>query len=173
VDNFKSFKDLISFLESSDNPEVEHKPVVKGVSKGDTAIGQYGLMPNTIRELANRAKLSDQNYPSDDVMLQSTNEQIKEVLKNNPDLMNLYVDRLSKRVLEKSSNNPEAGYFRWLYGHNLPEKRVKSLKRKDPETLQRIRKAIDEKHLMSRQPDLIQIPEEPYIDKPYSKMRKK
>lgn len=171
--DLKSFKKLVSALESSDNPNVRHPAAVKGVSKGDTAIGQYGLMPNTIKEMANRAKLSKQDVPSDQMILETSNDQVGEMLQNNPELMNLYVDRLTKHVMEKSNNNPESAYFRWLYGHNLPDQRVEKLKKSDTKTMQRIKNVIEQKHLMSEQPDIIEIPEEPYIDKLYTPIRKK
>lgn len=169
----EQFKKLVSALESSDNPEVRHPAATKGVSKGDTAIGQHGLMPNTVKELANRARLSNEQYPSDETILNADNSQIGEMLQNNPELMKLYVDRLSKHVMEKSNDNPENAYMRWLYGHNLPDERIQQVKKKDPETLQRIRDVIEQKHMMSQQPDAIQIPEEPYEDKPYTPLRKK
>jgi len=171
--DYKSFKKLISAMESSDNPDVKHPPVKKGVNKGDTAIGQYGLMPNTIRELANRAEKSGQETISDDIIQSSSNLQIEDMLKNRPELMDLYVNRLMKHVMDKSKNNPEEAYLRWLYGHNLPDNRIQRLKKSDDKTMKRMRDIINTKHLMSEQPDLLQIPEEPFVDKPYSPKKSK
>lgn len=160
-------------MESSDNPYVRHPAAVKSVNAGDTAVGQYGLMPNTVKELANRAQMSEEDIPSDEIVRRSSSSQISDMIQNNPELMKLYVDRLSKRVMKKSQDNPETAYLRWLYGHNLSDARVESIKKKDPKTLERIKRVIEEKHLMSKQPDLFEIPEEPYVDKPYSKLKKK
>jgi len=171
--DISKFKKIVSSLESSDNPDVRHPAATKGVNRGDIAIGQHGLMPNTVKELANRARLSNEQYPSDEAILGANNSQIPEMLQNNPDLMKLYVDRLSKHVMDKSKGNPEDAYLRWLYGHNLPDSRVKDIKETDPETVQRITDIINQKHLMSEPENLLEVPEEPYKDKPYSPLRKK
>lgn len=169
--DIKQFKKLVGTLESGNNPDVRHPSAITGVSKGDSAIGEHGLMPNTVKEFANRAKLQNQDTISDDIILANPNSQVSEMLQNNPDLMKLYVDRMSQHVMDKSANKPDDAYFRWLYGHNLPNQRISDLKRNDPKTLQRIQEALKQQPI--EQSDIIDIPEEPYIDKPYTPMRKK
>lgn len=169
--DIKQFKKLIGTLESNNDPTVRHPAATKGVNAGDTAIGEHGLMPNTIKEFANRAKLKNQNNISDDIIAESPNDQVTEMLQNNPELMKLYVDRIGKHVMGNSDNKQDDAYFRWVYGHNLPTNRVNDIKENDPKTLKRIQQALK---LQQNVPaDIIDIPEEPYIDKPFTPMRKK
>ena len=131
-----------------------HPAATKGVSAGDTAIGEYGIMPNTAKEFANRARLAGEALPEDIAILKGDNKNVEDILKSNKDLMDLYVDRISEHVLGKSErpenlvDRPdlelEDAYMRWLYGHNTPQDKIEDIKSRDTKTVNRIRKALDE-----------------------------
>lgn len=91
------FLQLMSLLETSGGKDMNHQTMTKGIHAGDTAKGQYGLMPNTIKEFKHRAKLLGEPIP-----------------KNESQIANALSDHL-----ENKTDDPEKRAYMWQYGHNL------------------------------------------------------
>lgn len=119
-DKVKTFLDLISQIESSGGKDTSHKEMAHGIQAGDAALGQYGLMPNTIYEMAKRQRMKD--------VLNIPKEELSE--KFSPELEQKIADALANRVLEKSGGDQSVAAYRWNMGHNLPPERI------TPETLE-------------------------------------
>ena len=104
----KKFLQLMSLLESSGGKNLKHEEITQGIHAGDTAQGQYGLMPNTIDEFKHRAKLTNRSIPKNEIQV---------------------ANRLAEH-LEAKTDNPEKQAYMWQYGHNLDPDKI------DEETLE-------------------------------------
>lgn len=91
------FLQLMSLLESSGGKNTDHKQVTRGIQSGDSAQGQYGVMPNTVKEFQNRARLSNKPVPQ-------TPEEVANAMAEH---------------LENKTDDPEKQAYMWEYGHNL------------------------------------------------------
>lgn len=103
-DDIQRFLDVISHMESSGGKNVNHSPAIYGVSKGDTAEGQHGLMPKTKKELQKRF----------------TNAKEEEI-----------PNELARMLLNKTGGDEEAASVGWRFGHNMSRDRLKERKSED------------------------------------------
>lgn len=114
----KRFLKIIGKLESNNGKNTQHAPAEYGVSKGDTAIGTYGLMPKTIEDLK----------------------------KNNPSLRNVEDDevlakRLAEQVLDRTKGDEIAAAGLWRFGHYTDPSKFDEIKsRSYPQEYQKILK---------------------------------
>jgi hypothetical protein len=104
---------VIAKIESNDGKNTLHKKLNSGMHEGSSAIGKYGLMPLTIKDIDDRFKaLSD--------------EQIRFKLNRNPelefDLASKYYDILREEL--KTTDPGKIGYG-WLVGVTGAKKALK------------------------------------------------
>jgi len=121
VDNFLK---IISQIESSGGTNFNHRPITQGIQSGTTAAGQYGLMPNTIREIEHSA--ANSGYPLSNKAFdisQLPADKMKQQIEANPQVEGEFAQRLADKVLTEFPNEQEAAYS-WKYGHNLEPKEV-------------------------------------------------
>ncbi len=97
----------IAILESNNGQNTNHKKMEKGIHRGDSAQGIYGLMPNTIKEIINRGKFSKDC------------ENLKNIKKCEYIWAYFLADKLLKRL-----QNPAMCAYAWFYGHNLSKKEI-------------------------------------------------
>jgi hypothetical protein len=109
------FKRRISGVESNFGQNLNHPTIQSGIHAGDSAIGEYAMMPNTIQEFANRMGNSEiANIPK---------EQYPEYFKQHPDEYNKIANYSLDQVFDKFNHDPEMAAYAWNQGHNLsPEK---------------------------------------------------
>lgn len=112
----QNFLAKISQIESAGGKYTNHPMIKSGIQAGSSAYGQYGLMPNTIRELASRQNMNDFNSLSD--------QEIKDKFKQNPELENKFAEFLANKVLNQYGGNEQKAAYAWNMGHNLPESRI-------------------------------------------------
>lgn len=126
----QSFLDRISQLESSGGKNVKHRTIKSGLQKGQTAIGRYALLPNTVKEIINRAKRQGQFIPELEGLKQ---QQLKDVIESTPQLEEQLAQKLAQHVLEKQQGDEKRAAYSWLNGHNLTPERIseKQLKQSD------------------------------------------
>lgn len=168
-----NYKKLASFLESTDNPEAKHKMITKGPEKGQTAIGQYGLLPDTIQTIARGLKRDKLANETDKILSKANKEQITDMFKNDPALVDHYMNILADRNNKAVSNDPTDAYIKHHSGLNLKRPGIERVKDKNPDDImERIPDAIDLKHLMSENPSPVE-PPDMYVDRPYSSVAKK
>jgi hypothetical protein len=132
--NIEKFLELIRNLESSGGKNVNHKPT----ASGKLAIGEYGQMPDTIRELANRARLGKENNMMDDSMVKGSDEYVSQSLAKSPEIRNKYAGQMAKMLLDKTGGDMELAATGWLYGHNHNVDALKKKLENDPEYRKRI-----------------------------------
>lgn len=107
-----NFLDAISQIESSGGQNLNHPIMQSGIQAGDQAMGKYGLMPNTIKELAHRNPAS--------LPLESD---LKAQLQAQPQIEQAAANQLADRLLNRMPNADMAAYA-WNQGHNLTPEQV-------------------------------------------------
>lgn len=120
----KDFLNKIKQIESSGGKDFNH-PVVtaENLQQGDRAIGRYGLMPNTVKELVNRRRLRGTVSPDMLTLSEMHPDQMKEHLEANPELEDQLANDLSTHVIQKQGGDEEKAAYSWIQGHNMnPEK---------------------------------------------------
>ena len=100
-----NFLNAISQIESSGGKNINHPISNAPLHRGQQAVGQYGLMPNTINEMAHR----EGRNPASVAPGSSEERAIAE--------------QLADRVLNRFPNTNEAAYA-WHSGHNLTPQQI-------------------------------------------------
>lgn len=127
----EDFLKIISMIESSGGKNFNHPEIESGIHEGHRAAGRYGLMPNTMKEIANRmaqeGKLSDEvqnitNLPAD---------QMKAAIEKNPMYEQQLAEYLAGKVLERQHGDEEKAAYSWFQGHNLSPKEIEERGYKD------------------------------------------
>jgi hypothetical protein len=113
-----NFLNAISQIESSGGQNIDHPAVRSGIQAGQQAMGDYGLMPNTIQELNNRARLNNTLTPQ---MAAATRNPAS--VEDNPQLQQQYASQLADRVLSKY-HDPRMAAYAWNQGHNLSPQEI-------------------------------------------------
>lgn len=108
----KKLLDKIGILESSGGVDTDHPEIKQGIQKGDTAIGEYGLMPNTLEEMAKR-------YPSD-ITAGMSKEELAEKAKNDPEFAKTMAATMVSFLKDKKGLSDEQAAAAWEAGHNKP-----------------------------------------------------
>ena len=101
--------------ESSGGKNTNHKEMKAGMHAGDAAVGQYGLMPNTIKEMANRM---DKNHPMKQYA-KMDNDAISKSIKQNPDHENQIANFMANHLYDKFGGDENKMAYSWFQGHNL------------------------------------------------------
>lgn len=118
--NIQEFLNKIEQIESSGGKDTDHPVVVKdNLQQGTRAIGRYGLMPNTVKELVNRRRIRGTVSPE---MLDASRmdpDSMKGYIEANPELEDTLAHDLANHVIQKQQGDPDKAAFSWLQGHNL------------------------------------------------------
>lgn len=130
-----SFLNNISQIESGGGKYMNHKEVTTGLQKGQTAIGRYGLLPNTVDEIANGS--SDPKIKS---LLDMSGKEKKTALESNPDLERKVASTLAQKVLSNQGGDQEKAAYTWLNGHNLTPQQVEDRDYQNSDYVQKFKK---------------------------------
>lgn len=138
-EQLQQFLEKIKQLESSGGTNTDHEVLQNGIHKGQSAYGSYGLMPNTVQELVNRARMSGQ-MPDQYKDLNNKNpDQIKQVLDLHPELQDRLAGDLGRRLLDKTGGDEDKAAYGWKMGHNLPSDSITPEKLDKNEYIKRFR----------------------------------
>jgi hypothetical protein len=110
-----SFLETISMNESSGGKNLNHKQIKEGLHAGDSAVGQYGLMPNTIKEMAGR-------MGKDSPMAQYAkmdSKSIADSFKKNPGHEKEIAKFMANHLHDKFGGDENKMAYSWFQGHNL------------------------------------------------------
>lgn len=115
------FLKVISQLESSGGKNLNH-PVVTApnLQQGTSAIGRYGLMPNTVKEMVNRRRLSGTMTPELQDLDSMPPEALKAHIESNPGVEDQLAKDLATHVLRRQLGDEDKAAYSWHQGHNLP-----------------------------------------------------
>jgi hypothetical protein len=118
-----NFLKAISQIESSGGTNLSHPTIQSGPQAGQTAIGQYGLLPHTIQELDNRNRLHQLNTPGG--MSQPVPSRGPASVSTNEDLEHQYANQMADKVLNKFQD-PNMAAYAWNKGHNLTSQQIQA-----------------------------------------------
>lgn len=108
----------ISQIESSGGLNTVHPELTSGIHSGEHAFGKYGLMPNTIREMAKRSQAKELQP-----LLTIPTEQLYGEMSQHPEYEDKIAQTLAQHVLNREGDEDKAAYA-WNMGHNLPVERI-------------------------------------------------
>ncbi len=114
------FLKYISQIESSGGKNTKHPEVTSGVNAGDRAVGQYGLMPNTIRDTVKRG-LASGELPRNMAGLSSHGADLSNI---DPASESAVANALAHRVLNKYQD-PNMAAYAWNQGTSLSPDQIK------------------------------------------------
>lgn len=136
-----SFLKKISNIESSSGQNLEHPTVTSGIQAGDTAVGQYGLMPNSIDELAKRAAMQ-KNAPLVVQRMKNMQDPQKEaqMVKEDPELEDLYAKVMAQHVLGRQGGDEDKAAYSWNKGSNLKPEDISQDQLDNSDYVQKFRK---------------------------------
>ena len=118
--NIQEFLNKIEQIESSGGKNTDHPVVTKDNLQKDTrAIGRYGLMPNTVKELVNRRRIRGTVSPEMKEVSQMDPDSMKDYIEANPDLEDTLAHDLANHVIQKQQGDPDKAAFSWQMGHNI------------------------------------------------------
>ena len=121
--DYKTFLDKIKMIESSGGIDTNHETVDYGIHKGASAYGQYGLMPNTIREMTKRQRMANKATDQIKPFENMDDESIKKTLNENPELEQYFAEKVAEHIINRQKGDIDRSAFAWNQGHNLfPEK---------------------------------------------------
>lgn len=128
-------------IESSNGLDLAHKEVTHGIQKGDTAIGRYGLMPNTIKELAQRMARQKKLAQSLEPVQSLPKEQLAEFITQNPEAEDQLALQLQRHIRSRPGvTTPEQANYMWQYGHNLTGDKLNERKYEESDRAQKFKK---------------------------------
>ncbi len=132
--NTDQFLNTISQIESSGGKNLHHPEIQQGIQAGDSAVGQYGLMPNTIRETAKR-------FPDEQTqnLLQMDNPAIADLIKQHPEIEKIIATKLANRVLTRFPADQEMAAYAWNQGTNLTPEQAQARHYQDSPYVQKFR----------------------------------
>jgi hypothetical protein len=107
-------------IESSGGQDTNHDEISSGIHEGDSAYGQYGLMPNTIQELVNRKRLEGPLNSEYKKIYKEDPDYTKAVLHGNPELEKALATQMAERLLQRTGGDEEKAAYGWNMGHNTP-----------------------------------------------------
>lgn len=112
------FLNLISQIESSGGKDTDHPEVNTGIQAGSQAMGQYGLMPNTVKEMAKRS-----DDPAIKPLMMMDQNELSEQMKNK-DLEYQVARQLADKVLSQQNGDEDMAAYAWNHGHNLKPEQI-------------------------------------------------
>ena len=111
----------MSKIESNSGQNTNHKTMNEGLHAGQHAVGQYGFMPKTIKEMANKMRMDDDVPPA----LNAANsagadeQEMADFVAQNPDLEQAVADKMYSHLRNRFNNDEEKMNYSWEQGHNL------------------------------------------------------
>lgn len=108
----EAFLRAIAQNESNGGKNINHQLITSGPNKGQTAIGTYAFLPQTVREFSNR----DSNLPD---YTDLSDEEIKNELLNDPSKQDALASSLYNHLNSKTGGDVQRMAYGWRHGQNL------------------------------------------------------
>jgi len=145
----KNFLQAIELNESSGGKNTKHKTMESGMHSGDTAIGNYGLMPNTVKEMVGTMGRS---HPLFSTYRNMPNDQVESSLAQNPDHQKQIVTHMANRLHDKHGGDEERMAYSWFQGHNIKPDAFETGKHKDYQNHDYVQKFNKHKDQLNKTP---------------------
>ena len=131
---------MIRQLESSGGKNVKHRTMASGLHAGQAAMGEYGLMPQTVQEFVTRRKRRGQFGPDEALMAQMNPEQLTEFLAGQDRVEQGLASDFADLVLKRAKGDEEKAAYMWNTGHNRPISQIDQDRLDKSQYVQRFRK---------------------------------
>lgn len=115
----QSFLEKIGELESSGGKNVAHKRITSGLHKDKSAIGKYGIMPDTSEEFINRRLRKNEFGPDDAIIAQMNPDELNKFISENKRVEQNLAKDISTHVLNRAGGDEEKAAYMWNKGHNI------------------------------------------------------
>lgn len=109
----------IKQIESSGGKNTNHKPIASGKFKGSRAVGQWGLLQPTIKELVGRMRAQGKSQPEYEKLVPMSRDQLQQHFQENPEIELNLARTLAAHVMKRQGGNIHRAAYSWLHGHNL------------------------------------------------------
>lgn len=141
---------ILSQLETSGGKNLKHKPIKKGVNVGQTAGGEYGIVPASLQDFAKQTM--NRNVPVDvDVLaeMDKPHSEVTKKLNQDKEFDKKAAQMAAELMLMKSGGDEEKAAYRWNMGHNTPNSEIEKNLDSNPyvEKFRRIRDMLYKKPL--------------------------
>lgn len=125
----------IKFLESSGGKNLDHTTMETGIHAGTAAIGRFGLMPKTIKDLNSMihgkshtylGRKLGEHYKDEDMreLASLPDNRIQDKLKQKPILGLKAARYLWDHLMERHKGDPAKSAFGWRFGTNIPSSKI-------------------------------------------------
>lgn len=124
--NLENFLKRIAQIESSGGKNVNHALITNpnSVQYGSHAIGTYGLMPNTIKEIATRAMYQGDKDKRLQNLQDMDEDEIRNTLMQDHGLEHDLASKLAQHVISNNNGDLDRAAYAWNQGSNLTPDRI-------------------------------------------------
>lgn len=119
----------IAQVESSSGKDLNHKTMDKGIHKGQTAGGAWGMMPKTAAYVMKMSKKLQDRYPDlakDTQDIDSNHKKITEILNKDPKMAYELANTLHNHLKQIYGNDSNKMLHSWHYGINGTKKALEN-----------------------------------------------
>ncbi len=129
---YDDFLKAISGVESSFGQNTQHPEIQEGIHAGDSAIGQYGVMPETAIDISNKLGnlksdlgqyMQQVDLPEVKQLGSLDKEQVKEKMQD-PKIMQQLVRLLATQQDLKQQGDEDRMAYTWNQGSNIPKEDI-------------------------------------------------
>lgn len=138
-----SFLDVISQIESSGGKNLNHPMMQSGIHEGHRAMGKFGLMPNTVTEVATRMERDGTITPEIRALAAMSPVEMKRAIEENTDYEEQLARYLGTHILKNQEGDMEKAAYSWNQGHNLTPDTIENRNYKEHDYVQKYKKIRD------------------------------
>ena len=120
----ENFKKVTKMIESSGGRNILHSPVYNEIHKGNTAIGDYALMPETINELIKSRPIDLDKDEQRRILNMSADEKRRLLVEEKPEYQEKFMDAMIDKLSENYGGDPLKMNYAYEHGHNLSDDTV-------------------------------------------------
>ena len=147
----QNFLNAISQIESSGGKNFNHKEIESGMHQGHRAIGTYGLMPNTVKEMDNRMRRDGLTLEDAQAIQEMAPDAMKEYIESNPEYEKRLAEYMAGHVLDKQMGDEEKAAYSWFQGHNMSPESIDSQGYKDHDYVKKYNKFNKLKSILGKE----------------------
>lgn len=109
----------IKQIESANGQNTDHPTVKTGMHRGQSAIGKWALMPQTVTDLHARLQKLGRSNEDLDHLASLQPEAMRAYLDSRPDIELGLARFLARHLLQRHHGDEQRAAYAWLHGHNL------------------------------------------------------
>jgi len=124
-DQLRDMLRRIAMIESSGGKNTNHPTINSGLQSGQQAVGLYGLLPNTTREVVQSMRNRGAPVPQElQNIKQLSDDDIRDSMQNNTKLQNYVAGDLMSRLLNRTGGDADKAAYMWNNGTNIDPENI-------------------------------------------------